>query len=247
MLELNTLYNMDCMEGMAQFPDKFFELAIVSQSVKPIGGALNVGKISRLCFEWGIVRRKHSIDLGNVHIKLTRNVGIIGICFMQLDCFLIIMISQFVMVTPAQGINTQVKSSGHILVAQISNLAGVKANKSENIDLAVVVTSSIVFSVAFDIKNICLAFLCSLRDHPWIGCGLDLNTPQTSAIIHENIIGKPLFTGKGNKTLHDKVCTHKIFSGFTNLQLVTESHKITSHTLYNTYYGVSSAKLKAVA
>lgn len=29
MLELNRLYNMDCMEGMAQFPDKFFELAIV--------------------------------------------------------------------------------------------------------------------------------------------------------------------------------------------------------------------------
>ncbi|MDL2293192.1 site-specific DNA-methyltransferase [Ruminococcaceae bacterium OttesenSCG-928-D13] len=29
MLELNRLYNMDCMEGMAQFPDKYFELAIV--------------------------------------------------------------------------------------------------------------------------------------------------------------------------------------------------------------------------
>ena len=29
MLELNKLYNMDCMEGMRQFPDKFFELAIV--------------------------------------------------------------------------------------------------------------------------------------------------------------------------------------------------------------------------
>jgi site-specific DNA-methyltransferase (adenine-specific) len=29
MLELNTLYNLDCMEGMAQFPDKYFELAIV--------------------------------------------------------------------------------------------------------------------------------------------------------------------------------------------------------------------------
>jgi len=28
-LELNKLYNMDCMEGMAQFPDKFFDLAIV--------------------------------------------------------------------------------------------------------------------------------------------------------------------------------------------------------------------------
>lgn len=29
MLELNKLYNMDCMDGMKQFPDKFFDLAIV--------------------------------------------------------------------------------------------------------------------------------------------------------------------------------------------------------------------------
>jgi site-specific DNA-methyltransferase (adenine-specific) len=29
MLELNTLYNMDCMDGMSQFPDKYFDLAIV--------------------------------------------------------------------------------------------------------------------------------------------------------------------------------------------------------------------------
>lgn len=29
MLELNKLYNMDCMEGMKQIPDKYFELAIV--------------------------------------------------------------------------------------------------------------------------------------------------------------------------------------------------------------------------
>lgn len=28
-MELNKLYNMDCMEGMKQFPDKFFDLAIV--------------------------------------------------------------------------------------------------------------------------------------------------------------------------------------------------------------------------
>ena len=28
-LELNKLYNMDCMEGMRRFPDKYFELAIV--------------------------------------------------------------------------------------------------------------------------------------------------------------------------------------------------------------------------
>jgi site-specific DNA-methyltransferase (adenine-specific) len=29
MLELNTVYNMDCMEGMAEIPDGYFELAIV--------------------------------------------------------------------------------------------------------------------------------------------------------------------------------------------------------------------------
>ena len=29
MLKLNEFYNMDCMEGMKQFPDKYFELAIV--------------------------------------------------------------------------------------------------------------------------------------------------------------------------------------------------------------------------
>lgn len=29
MLELNQLYNMDCMDGMRQFPDKYFDLAIV--------------------------------------------------------------------------------------------------------------------------------------------------------------------------------------------------------------------------
>jgi site-specific DNA-methyltransferase (adenine-specific) len=28
MLDLNRLYLMDCMDGMAQFPDKFFQLAI---------------------------------------------------------------------------------------------------------------------------------------------------------------------------------------------------------------------------
>ena len=29
MLELNKLYLMDCMDGMKQFPDKYFELAVV--------------------------------------------------------------------------------------------------------------------------------------------------------------------------------------------------------------------------
>lgn len=29
MLELNQIYNMDCMDGMREIPDKYFELAIV--------------------------------------------------------------------------------------------------------------------------------------------------------------------------------------------------------------------------
>ena len=29
MLEMNTLYNMDCMIGMKEFPDGFFDLAVV--------------------------------------------------------------------------------------------------------------------------------------------------------------------------------------------------------------------------
>jgi site-specific DNA-methyltransferase (adenine-specific) len=28
-IELNKLYNMDCMEGMKEIPDKYFDLAIV--------------------------------------------------------------------------------------------------------------------------------------------------------------------------------------------------------------------------
>lgn len=38
MLELNKLYHMDCMEGMKQFPDKYFELAIVDP---PYGIGIN--------------------------------------------------------------------------------------------------------------------------------------------------------------------------------------------------------------
>ena len=45
MLELNRIYNMDCIEGMKQFPDKYFELAIVDP---PYGiGATRGGNGSR--------------------------------------------------------------------------------------------------------------------------------------------------------------------------------------------------------
>ena len=45
MLELNKLYLMDCMEGMAQFPDKYFDLAIVDP---PYG--VNYGNTGNLGF-----------------------------------------------------------------------------------------------------------------------------------------------------------------------------------------------------
>lgn len=41
MLELNHSYNMDCMQGMAQFPDGYFDLAVVDP---PYGGAGNTFK-----------------------------------------------------------------------------------------------------------------------------------------------------------------------------------------------------------
>ena len=31
MIKLNSFLNMDCMEGMKEFPDKYFELAIVEK------------------------------------------------------------------------------------------------------------------------------------------------------------------------------------------------------------------------
>ena len=40
MLELNKLYNMDCLEGMRQFPDKYFDLLITDPPYGS-GGVLN--------------------------------------------------------------------------------------------------------------------------------------------------------------------------------------------------------------
>lgn len=44
MMELNRLYNMDCMEGMKEFPDKFFDLAVVDP---PYGGGSQVVNVER--------------------------------------------------------------------------------------------------------------------------------------------------------------------------------------------------------
>lgn len=43
-MELNKLYNMDCMEGMKEFPDKFFDLAVVDP---PYGGGSQTVNVER--------------------------------------------------------------------------------------------------------------------------------------------------------------------------------------------------------
>ena len=47
MLELNKLYLMDCMEGMKEFPDKYFDLAIVDPPYG-IGIGSKVGGVNHL-------------------------------------------------------------------------------------------------------------------------------------------------------------------------------------------------------
>jgi site-specific DNA-methyltransferase (adenine-specific) len=49
MLELNKLYNMDCMEGMKQFPDKYFGLSIVDPPYG-IGDKFKGGKTGKINF-----------------------------------------------------------------------------------------------------------------------------------------------------------------------------------------------------
>ena len=55
MLELNRLYNMDCMKGMAEFPDGFFDLAIVDP---PYGIGLD-GQRERICTNTKHNRKEH--------------------------------------------------------------------------------------------------------------------------------------------------------------------------------------------
>lgn len=54
MLELNKLYLMDCMEGMKQFPDKYFELAIVDP---PYGGNDAIGMKDNSTFKSQAAKR----------------------------------------------------------------------------------------------------------------------------------------------------------------------------------------------
>lgn len=45
MLELNKAYCMDCMQGMAEFPDGFFDLAVVDPPYGDAGGGRNVSRV----------------------------------------------------------------------------------------------------------------------------------------------------------------------------------------------------------
>ncbi|EJX05476.1 DNA modification methylase [gut metagenome] len=55
MLELNKLYNMDCMQGMKEFPDGFFDLAIVDP---PYGIGID-GQKKRVCSNPKHNRKEH--------------------------------------------------------------------------------------------------------------------------------------------------------------------------------------------
>lgn len=55
MLELNRLYNMDCMKGMAEFPGGFFDLAIVDP---PYGIGVD-GQRERICTNTKHNRKEH--------------------------------------------------------------------------------------------------------------------------------------------------------------------------------------------
>lgn len=70
MLELNKLYNMDCMQGMKEFPDGFFDLAIVDP---PYGIGID-GQKKRVCGNPKHIRTrfKSTSDMGR---KLLRSVS----------------------------------------------------------------------------------------------------------------------------------------------------------------------------
>ena len=55
MLELNKLYNMDCMQGMKEFPDGFFDLAIADP---PYGIGID-GQKKRVCGNLKHNRKEH--------------------------------------------------------------------------------------------------------------------------------------------------------------------------------------------
>jgi len=85
MLELNTFYNMDCMEGMSQFPDKYFDLAIVDPPYfadygkeNYPGSEISTIGVKRNRFEskfWDVPDRKYFTEL----IRVSKNQIIWGV------------------------------------------------------------------------------------------------------------------------------------------------------------------------
>ena len=47
MLETNCCYNMDCLAGMKQFPDGYFDLAVVDPPYGDGGGMCSAGRTER--------------------------------------------------------------------------------------------------------------------------------------------------------------------------------------------------------
>lgn len=61
MLEMNMLYNLDCMEGMKEFPDGFFDLAIVD----PVYGDVTGGGYTTIAYD----KKVHHIGTGRADQK----------------------------------------------------------------------------------------------------------------------------------------------------------------------------------
>lgn len=91
MLELNKLYNMDCMEGMKQFPDKYFELAIVDppyfadygKEIYP-GAAISTTGIKRNRFEskhWDVPIQEYFDEL----VRISQNQIIWGFNYYNIN------------------------------------------------------------------------------------------------------------------------------------------------------------------
>ena len=92
MLELNRIYNMDCMEGMAQFPDKYFELAIVDppyfsgpQKLGYYGGGISTTNVKRPNYQkigqWRIPGKAYYREL----LRVSANQIIWGINYFSFE------------------------------------------------------------------------------------------------------------------------------------------------------------------
>lgn len=117
-MELNNLYNMDCMKGMEQFPDKYFELAIIDP---PYGINQSGGKI-----KLGARRRQQKIiSHSTVETKKRRQRNTLKNCseYLKIKLFLeqIILLAKYHMIAIAGLCGTRITA---IRVLQIANLHG---------------------------------------------------------------------------------------------------------------------------